>query len=123
MANEIRVNQSLGVQNGNLNVQYPNSSPNATFDQTAVGGPTPGFVTIGMTEETQALGELGTIGWVIMHNLDDTNFVQWGFATGVYGGRMEPGEKAGPFRLDPGTTLYMKADTAACKVYIAAFED
>lgn len=123
MANEVRVNQQIGVQNGALNVAYPAASSNATFDQAAVGGPTPGFVTIGTSEESQAFAELTTLGWVILHNLDDTNYVQWGFSTGFYGGRMEPGEKAGPFRLEPGTTIYLKSNTAACKVYIAAFED
>lgn len=58
-----------------------------------------------------------------MRNLDDVNYVQWGFSTGVYGGRMGPGEPAGPFKLDPGATLYMLANTAACKVTVYALEN
>lgn len=123
MANEIRLSQQLAVQNGNLNFAYPNGSPGSTVDQSAEGGPTPGVVSIGTTEESEAFSELSTLGYVLMHNLDDTNYVQWGFATGVYGGRMGPGEMAGPFRLEPSTTIYLKANAAACKVMIAALED
>lgn len=122
MANEIRVTQQINVQNGELNVTYPSGNLADTFDQAAVGGPTPGYVTIGTSEESETFSELSTLGWLMMHNLDDTNFVEWGFATGDYGGRLEPGEKA-LFRLNPGTTLYLKADTAACKMVLNAFED
>lgn len=121
MANEISVSSRLKVANGLLKFEY--NTGNLQFDQTAAGGPTPGVITVGITEETIALGELSTLGWVLMRNLDSTNYVQWGFATGVYGGRMEAGEPAGPFRLEPGTTLYMKANTAACKVLVYALED
>jgi hypothetical protein len=121
MANEITVSSRLKVTNGNLKFEY--NSGNLTFDQAAAGGPTPGFLTIGTTEESVAFGELGTLGWVIMRNLDATNYVQWGFATTAYGGRMEAGETVGPFRLEPSTTLYLKANTAACQVLIYALED
>ena len=120
MADEITVQTLLQVRNGNLNETL--SFPNTTFDQAAVGGPTPGYVTIGTTEETISFSELGTLGWLEMRNLDATNYVRWGFATGVYGGRMEAGEVA-LFRLNPGTTLYLIANTAACKCLIRAFED
>lgn len=123
MANEIRTTQQLAVQNGNLNVAYPATGATSSFDQAAIGGPTPGMLAIGTTEESTAMPELSTVGWVMLHNLDATNYVQWGFSTGVYGGRMEANEKAGPFRLEPGTTLYMKANTAACQVNVFALED
>ena len=122
MANEITVRQSIAVNNG-ANTRYPQSSDSATFDQTAVGGPTPGYLTIGTSEESEAFSELTNVGWVILHNLDATNYVQWGFSTGVYGGRMEPGEKAGPFRMEPAATLYLLANTAACKVLVYGYED
>lgn len=120
MANEISILQQLTVKNGNLN--FPFQPGVIQIDQSAVGGPTPGMVTIGTSEESVAFGELGTLGWLQMQNLDPTNFVEWGFATGVYGGRLGPGEPA-QFRLNPGTTLYLKADTAACQVLIYGFED
>lgn len=120
MANEITVNQRLAVTNGNLSFDL--NLGTVTLDQAAAGGPTPGYVTIGTSEESQAFSELGTPGWLIMKNLDATNFIEWGFSTAVYGGRLKPGESAS-FRLNPSTTLYLKADTAACKALIYALED
>lgn len=120
MANEITVNAALRVSNGNLN--FSRDFGSKTFDQTAAGGPTPCFLTVGTVEESVAFGELSTVGWLAMENLDDTNYVEWGFATGVYGGRLEAGEPA-LFRLNPSTTLYLKADTADCKVNVYALED
>lgn len=121
MADEITVSASLSVKNGNLD--WKHSPGTKTYDQAAVGGPTPGMVNIGTSEESVAFSELGTEGWLIMQNLDATNYVQWGFSTTVYGGRMEAGETAGPFRLEPSATLYLKANTAACNVLIYAIED
>lgn len=120
MANEITVQATLKVVNGNLNEIC--ASGGLSFTQAAVGGPTPGYLTIGTSEESTAFAELSTLGWLYMQNLDATNYVEWGFATGVYGGRMEAGEIA-VFRLNPASTLYLKANTSACKVLIKAFQD
>lgn len=120
MANEITVTANITVTNGQLKEQINYGT--LQFDQDAVGGPTPGYLTIGTSEETEAFSELSTLGWLFMRNLDANNYIQWGFATGVYGGRLEATETA-LFRLEPGTTLYLKANLAACKLYIAAFED
>lgn len=119
MANEITVTAFIQVVNGNLRDQF--SIGNQSITQTGVGGPTPGYVTIGTTEEEVAFSELGTKGYVMMQNLDTTNYVQWGFSTGVYGGRMKAGESAGPFRMD-ATSIFLKANTAACKVLIKGYE-
>ena len=122
MADEITVNQSLRVSNGNFS--FRREVGFATFDQTNAGGGNPGTVNIGTAEESVNFGDITTPGWAIMTNLDDTNFVKWGYSTGVYGGRMEAGETAGPFRIDPGlTSIYMIADTAACNVLIQVLED
>ena len=121
MANEIQVSAKLKVANGASVFEY--STGSMLVNQSVQGGPTPGYLTIGITEESETFSELSVLGWLIMRNLDPTNFVEWGFSTGVYGGRMEPGESAGPFRLKPGTTLYLKADTAPCRVLVYALED
>jgi hypothetical protein len=120
MANEITVTAGLRVENGNLS--FSRNFGSKAFDQTAAGGPTPGYQQIGTAEESIAFSELGTVGFVFIENLDDTNFVEWGFSTGVYGGRLKAGEPA-VFRLNPSTTLYLKADTASCKVNVYALED
>jgi hypothetical protein len=118
MANEISIRASLKVRTANF--EYDTGT--VTLDQTAVGGPTPGYVTIGTTEESVNFAELGDVGWVFLVNQSSANFVQWGFSTGVYGGRMRAGESAGPFRMEAAGTLYLKADTAACKVLVYGFE-
>ena len=120
MANEIRISTSVNVENGNMT--YSQNYGTKTYDQSAVGGPSPGMIDVGITEESTAFPELTVPGWVTIQNLDETNFVEWGFSTGVYGGKLLAGELAGPFRLNASTTLFLKADTAACRVIISALE-
>jgi hypothetical protein len=119
MANEITITAGIQVINGSLRDAL--TPGNKSVNQTALGGPTPGYVTIGTTEEEVAFGELSTKGWVMLQNLDATNYVQWGFSTGVYGGRMRAGESAGPFRMD-ATSIFLRANVAACKVLIKGYE-
>ena len=121
MANEISVTVRFDITNGNYSPGSINVS-GATYDQTAVGC-AEGVQEIGTTEESLSTGDLTTYGWLYMRNLDDTNYVQWGFSTGVYGGRMEAGETAGPFRTEPAATMYLKANTAACDVQYRWLED
>jgi uncharacterized protein YaiE (UPF0345 family) len=120
MANEVTITANIAVRKSNLVFDGKNAS--ATFDMTGTGGPTPGYVTVGTTEESTAFPELSTLGFLFMKNLDTTNYIQWGFSTGVYGGRLKPGETA-LFRLEPGVTLYLKANTAACKALVYGFEN
>jgi hypothetical protein len=121
MANEIQITSGISVLKGNLSFSVPATT--ILSDMAGTGGPSPGYMTVGTSEESTAFPELTTDGWLFMKNLDLTNYVQWGFSTGVYGGRMKPGETAGPFRMEPGLTLYLKANTAACKVLVYGFED
>lgn len=120
MADEITITSTLTLRNGSNVFSW---TPGAIqVDQTASGGPTPGYVTIGTSEESIAFGELSTQGYLIIHNLDATNYVRWGFATGVYGGRLNAGEYA-ILRLNPGSTLYLIANTAACKCHVYGLEN
>jgi len=121
MANEITVTSGIRVLNGSMDFSQPAKS--TSYNQAAIGGPTPGAIVVGTSEESTAFPELTTEGWLWMQNLDPTNYVQWGFSTGVYGGRLKAGETAGPFRMEPALTLYLKANTAACKVLVYGFED
>lgn len=119
MANEIRLSTNVNITNGNF--KY-NRTISKQIDQANVGGGNPGTVSIGTTEETINFGDIATEGLIVMENLDTTNYIQWGFSTGVYGGRMEAGEPA-IFRAEPGLTLYVKSNTATCKAYIGCMED
>lgn len=119
MAAEITASASLSIRNGNMIENI--SSGAKIIDQAAVGGPSPGYVTIGTSEESVSLSEISTLGWCYIQNLDATNYVRWGFSTGVYGGRILPGEFA-MFRFNPGSSLFMIANTAACKCQVKAIE-
>ena len=127
MSDEIAVTAAIQVTNGSL--VFPKiGSTQLSFDQAAVGGPAPGYCEISTGAQGDAidLSELGTEGWVYMRNIDAANYVQWGNDDGGGNieiiGRMEAGEPA-LFRMEPGQTLRLKANTAACKVLILVFED
>lgn len=127
MADEIRVKASIKVENGEF--QFPEiGRSEVRVDQAAEGGGVPGTLSIGTSEEDVDLSALTTEGWLWMKNLDTTNHVQWGASTGgtfpsmVTIGRLEAGEPA-LFRMEPGATLRMKANSSACLVYIGAMED
>jgi hypothetical protein len=120
MANEITVTTGIGVLNGNSSFQQQTKTK--SIDQAAIGGPTPGAISVGTSEESTAFPELTTEGWLYLQNNDATNYVQWGFSTGVYGGRLKAGESA-LFRMEPSLTLYLKANTAACNVLVYGFEN
>jgi hypothetical protein len=120
MADEISVRLNLRVSNGNLVESIDTGTK--TFTQNAIGGPTPGYVSVGTSEETISLSELSTIGACYIQNLDATNYVEFGVSTGVYMVRLKAGDIA-YLRLKPGVTLYAKANTATCKVVVKAFED
>jgi hypothetical protein len=119
MANEIKVTAGISVNNGNS--VFSQAAKSKSFDQAAIGGPTPGAMSVGTTEESTTFPELTTEGWLYLQNNDATNYVQWGFSTGVYGGRLKAGESA-LFRMEPALTLYLKANTAACNVLVYGFE-
>lgn len=120
MANEITVTTGISVLNGNSSFQQQTKTK--AIDQAAIGGPSPGAISVGTAEESTAFPELTTEGWLFMQNNDATNYVQWGFSTGVYGGRLKAGESA-LFRMEPSLTLYLKANTAACNVLVYGFEN
>ncbi len=72
---------------------------------------------IGTSEEEVTIStEIGDCGLCFIQNLDSTNFVEVGFATGVYPIKI----LAGQFMLIPLApaiaSLFLKADTAACDV-------
>ena len=78
---------------------------------------------IGTSEETVVwTTDIGDEDWVVFRNLDPTNYIQWGFATGAYGGRLAAGGGFAAFQLEPGTTLYFLANTASCKLQYFVYE-
>lgn len=78
---------------------------------------------IGTTTEQLTYGDVTTIGYLFLHNLDSTNYVEFDLNTPVAGTafcKLLPGESA--FIPTRQTTIYAKANTAACDVHVVAFE-
>lgn len=121
MADEIKIQQSVRLAKGAMKHEF--TPPQLSLTQTGalVYDNT---VSIGTTEETAgpSFGDIGTEGLCIVYNLDTTNYVQVGFATGVYGMRLRGASAPALFFLEPNATLYLKANTAACNVRIIVYE-
>lgn len=80
-------------------------------------------VDVTTSEFTFEIDALGTPGQVILINQDDTNYVRWGWSTGVYGGRVPAGKVSGPFEADAAQQdIFLIADTATCEVRVIVLE-
>lgn len=75
---------------------------------------------VGTSEESvdPSTLDISTNGYCYLINLDATNYVEWGTTTTDYCGKLEAADYAGPFQLNAGKTLYLKANAAACEVQI-----
>lgn len=115
MADEITISFSMRCINGELSFNLPATAK--TFDQTTARAGT-FTVDVGTSEETLSTGDLAG-GFVSLVNLDATNYVEVGFATGVYPIKLRA--ESGPLlvELNGSPTIYLKANTAACKVQAA----
>jgi hypothetical protein len=76
---------------------------------------------IGTSNEAVGKGDMSTVGFTLLKNLDSTNFILAGDDGTNYPVKVLAGESA-LFRLN-GATLNLKADTAACDVEITMIED
>jgi hypothetical protein len=110
LANEITVSATLKYAKAKVSV-----SQGTTFVASQTGDKyEAGIQAIGTTEEALAKGDVGTIGYLAVRNMDLTNFVQLGVTTGVYTVKLKPGEGAVvPWNA---STALIKADTAQVEV-------
>lgn len=69
---------------------------------------------IGITDESLALGDVATIGWVYAKNTDATNYVLLSADGTLYNIKLKPGE----FFLGRwnGAAIHAKANTAPCNL-------
>lgn len=114
MANEIAVNTSLTVTNGELVVSTPSTAKQ--FDQTTARGGS--FTVDAATSETTV--DFGDVvpGWVQLQNLDTTNYTEWTTVSGNYDLKISPNGGKALFELSGAQTLYLKANTAGTKVQV-----
>lgn len=121
MAGEIRIAKSIRLVKGAMKHEFTPTS--LSLDQAGVLV-YDSVQNVGTTEETAGptFGDIGTEGWCCIYNLDPTNYVQVGFSTGVYGMRLRGAGAPADFFIEPGATVYLKANTAACNVRIIVYE-
>ncbi len=80
-------------------------------------GPT--TVSVATSDQTLAIGTIGTIGLVFVQNLDPTNYIEVG-PSSTYSIKVPPAS-AQSFYCDGWTALHAKANTGACLLTYAAF--
>lgn len=128
MADEFTLSINLRLANGSFKDSF---NPGALAIDQAAAGKWSNVVNIGTSEEDVTLAELTTEGICVLQNLDATNYVEWGKKDGSNNmqaiGRLGPTTNDGAcpvavFGFNPGATLRMKANTAACEVLITVYE-
>jgi hypothetical protein len=110
MSQELSV--ALQVTESKNTVSYSKNF-NATVD---VSGNTPlaNIQSIGTSDGTLDIGGIGTLGYLVLKNLDATNYLEIGYTSGTYFAKLKPGESC-VFRAGSGlTAIHAKANTAAC---------
>lgn len=115
MANELTITASMSFTKGNVAATARSVS---ALGVTVSGSRLMHHVqAVGTSEEAMVLGEVTSLGYCWMKNLDDTNFVT--LKTGT-GGTVVIKLKAGEvalFRFGSGITApYLIADTASCNL-------
>jgi len=74
-----------------------------------------GIQSVGTTEESLDKGDVVTIGKIAVRNMDATNYIQVGHLTGSYSIKLNPGEGFAGLTWG-GSSVFVKANTAACNV-------
>ena len=140
MANEADIRMSLQIVSDEF--KHRTFTTDFRSDVTGKKGPSPGGFQASVAGTTVDFSELVTPTWCEIRNYDETNFVTIGIWDGtefypllevmpethqvlrlsrLLGRSLDTGTGTGTF--DTGTyQLMVKADTAACSVYVGAFE-
>jgi len=129
MADEFTCTFNIRLQNGVYKDSY--NPGQVQIDQAAIGK-SDQILSIGTSEEDVTLGDISTEGVCILQNMDTTNYVSWGKKDGSGNMQAIGRLKAAPsatepsfpaiFTFEPGATLRMQANTAACNVRVIVFE-
>jgi len=88
--------------------------------QAGISGGNPGIVDVTTTESTLDFGDIAP-GLVVLENLDEDNFVSWGFDTGSLPGRLLPNKVPTVIYVD-SATIYVEADTATCRIKVTGYD-
>jgi len=79
---------------------------------------------VGTSSEALVLGDVTTLGYLLIKNLDATNYVEVASDTAFGASDIISKLLAGDIMLvkSPVATLYVKANTAACNISVTAVE-
>ena len=112
----LTITTSLRYSNGDDFVsqsQFSDSSTPSSAARTELN------ISIGTVDETVALGDVASIGEILIQNLDATNFITVGPDGSSYPIKIMPGRHA---RCQwNGAAIHLKADTAACRARVMVF--
>lgn len=122
MANELTINLTAQLVNGLHKELIQPGQLQVTQNTQLAHCP---VVVVGTSEEDFDDGDVTTLGWLFMQNLDSTNYVTYGPKSAgvmVAFGRIKPGEVAA-FRLEPGVIMRWIANTSSVKVKVWLLND
>lgn len=124
MADEIRLNLNVTVRKPAASFDKQALKVNKTFDQTGVGGPSPGRISLTTSDTVISLAGLTTPGLLCITNHDATNYIEYGPTSGgaiVKLGKILPG-MSHVIYLAAGVTLRAQANTGTCVCSFEAYE-
>lgn len=113
MANEIQISSTLRYS------KSPASASLATsyFDDQTGDKYQAGVQAVGTSEEVLDKGDVVTLGYLAVRNMDATNYIQVGATTANYTIKLFPGKGCVlPWNPTGYQAVYVKANTAACNV-------
>lgn len=121
MANEIALNASLTFKKNGVEESLSKTSSITVSGKRCIRH----VQNIGTSEEAMVIGELATLGYCMIRNMDSTNYVEIRSGTGTANFmKLKAGESAGPFRFGSGATApYAIANTAAVDIEYLIIED
>lgn len=118
MSNEISVNASVSVSKNNASANR-SVAKTLNMDGDVIAH---GVQAIGTTEESITVNaDIGTYGYVLLHNMDSTNYIEIGTVTSQLGLKLKAGEIA-LFRCN-NNDVFAKANSAECKLEYLLIED
>ena len=112
MANEITASASLNFTYSGQTTSITVSSASTTPSEVEVIS---GIQSVGTSDETISLGDLAAPGWIMLKNLDTTNYVELGPDGTNWDIKIPAGKSAGPMLWNVAA-VHVKANTSPCMV-------
>ena len=116
MANELTITCHARLNDTTTGLTINTPSTAVQFSPSTVIGSS-FVVDVGTSEESISLGDVSP-GTVLLQNLDTTNYVEFTTVTTDYDLRLPANGGKALFTFSGAQTLYMKANTSACKVLV-----